>query len=467
MISMRISEIAAAVGGALQAGQGEARVCRVSSDSRDIKPGDLFVAIRGPNHDAHVYIDQALSRGAVFALADRAGADKVAQGLSRTLIVDDTVGALGRLAGYYRREVMPVSTVVVAVTGSNGKTTTKCMIDHLLSGSLRGRSSPKSFNNRIGLPLTLLSAESTDQYVVAEIGTSAPGEIAELASIASPEVGVITSIAEAHLLGLGDVHGVADEKSSLLEYIRLGGLAVINIDRPEIRPFLTRVRRARTLTIGTDSSARLRVADRRSTIYRSSFLLDGRFTVDLPMPGAHHSTNATAAFAVARWLGLDCEEILARFRTFVPPEGRTRVIEAGGITIVDDAYNANPGSVAAAIETLSMSEGNRRVLVLGDMLELGHQTPQLHAQIIMGAERAGVDVLIGVGRAMTSALDMVRSDVRRMELYSCASAADGEPLAAAVLRPRDVVWIKGSRAVGLDRLVSHLEAKWRPRSAVA
>jgi UDP-N-acetylmuramoyl-tripeptide--D-alanyl-D-alanine ligase len=268
------------------------------------------------------------------------------------LIVDDTVQALGRLAAYYRRAVMSVSTVVVAVTGSNGKTTTKCMIDHVLGGSLKGRASPKSFNNLIGLPLTLLSAEAGDQYLVAEIGTSAVGEIAALAAIASPEVGIVTSIAEAHLQGLGDVHGVADEKSSLLDSIRLGGLAVVNIDRPEIRPFLCRVQRARLVTIGTDPSARLQVADRHSTIHRSSFLLDGRFTVDLPMPGAHHATNATAAFAVARWFGIACDEIITRLGTFVPPDGRTRVIETGGITIVDDAYNANPGSVAAAIETL-------------------------------------------------------------------------------------------------------------------
>lgn len=464
---MRINQVAAAIDAHVEPCLGDQRVTRVSTDSRDIKPGDLFLAIRGPNHDAHEYIDQALDLGASFAVADRTGLAKVTRGAARTLVVEDTVHALGRLAAYYRREVMPVSTVVVAVTGSNGKTTTKCMIDHILGESLKGRSSPKSFNNRIGLPLTLLSAEADDQYIVAEIGTSAPGEIAELAAIASPEVGVITSIAEAHLQGLGDVHGVADEKSSLLEYVRLGGLAVVNIDRHEIRPFLSRVRCARTLTIGTDSSARLTVADRRSTIYRSSFLLDGRFTVDLPMPGAHHATNATAAFAVARWLGIDCEEVIARFRSFVPPDGRTRVIETGGITIVDDAYNANPGSVSAAIETLRTSEGNRRVLVLGDMLELGNHTPHLHGRIVEAADRAGVDVLIGVGSAMTEAISIAGPGLRRMQVHSCSDVGAAEKLATTVLRPRDVVWIKGSRAVGLDKLVRQLESQWRPRSAVA
>lgn len=467
MIPMRISQVAAAIDAQMEPGLGDERVTRVSTDSRDIRAGDLFLAIRGPNHDAHEYIDQALERGAAFAVADRAGHSRIVHGSRRTLIVEDTVRALGRLAGHYRREVMSVSTVVVAVTGSNGKTTTKCMIDHVLGASLKGRSSPKSFNNRIGLPLTLLSAEASDQYIVAEIGTSAPGEIAELAAIASPEVGVITSIAEAHLLGLGDVHGVANEKSTLLEYVRLGGLAVVNIDRREIRPFLSRVRCARTVTIGTDPSARLTVADRRSTIHRSSFLLDGRFTVDLPMPGAHHATNATAAFAVARWLGIDCEEIIARFRSFVPPDGRTRVIETGGITIVDDAYNANPGSVSAAIETLRTSDGNRRVLVLGDMLELGNHTPHLHGRIVESAEMAGVDVLIGVGKEMTEAIRLTGAALRRMQIHACSDVAAAEILTASVLQPRDVVWIKGSRAVGLDKLVQQLESRWRPRSAVA
>ena len=467
MIPMRLSDIAAAIGARMETGSASVLVTRISTDSRDIKPGDLFVAIRGPNHDAHRFIDRAIEQGAVAAIGDLAGLTLVKSCPGLTLIVDDTVQALGRLAAYYRRVVMPVSTVVVAVTGSNGKTTTKCMIDHVLGGSLKGRASPKSFNNRIGLPLTLLSAEAGDQYLVAEIGTSAVGEIAELAAMASPEVGALTSIAEAHLQGLGDIHGVADEKSSLLNHIRLGGLAVVNIDRPEIRPFLSRVQRARLVTIGTDATARLQVADRRSTIYQSSFLLDGRFTVDLPMPGAHHATNATAAFAVARWFGIACEEIIDRLRTFVPPEGRTRVIETGGITIVDDAYNANPGSVTAAIETLRTSGGNRRVLILGDMLELGHSAPQLHSQIVASAERAGVDVLIGVGQAMAEAIALTAPNLRRLQTISCADVAAAEELVGSVIRPRDVVWLKGSRAVGLDRLVRHLESQWGPRSAVA
>lgn len=467
MIPMRVSEIATAVGAPAEPGFDSVIVTRVSSDSRDIQPGDLFVAIRGPNHDGHKYVDTAFKKGAAAAMVEPAGVAAYSLKNRPLILLNDALAAMGRLAAHYRRCVMPVETVVVAVTGSNGKTTTKCMIDHVLSGSLTGRASPKSFNNRIGLPLTLLSAEAGDQYLVAEIGTSAPGEIAELAAIASPEVGVITSVAEAHLLGLGDVHGVADEKSSLLSAIRLGGLAVVNIDRPEIRPFLSRVQRARLVTIGSDESARLPVANRRSTIYQSSFLLDGRYHVELPMPGAHHATNATAAFAIARWFGIPCEEIVHRLSTFVPPEGRTRVVETGGITIVDDAYNANPGSVSAAIETLRTSGGNRRVLVLGDMLELGHQTPQLHGQIITSAERAGVDVLIGVGQAMTEAIAMTAPTLRRLETISCANVEAAGELVGSLLRPRDVVWLKGSRAVGLDRLVRQLENDWGPRSAVA
>lgn len=467
MIPMKLGEIAAAVGAELEPDFRELVVSRVSSDSRDIRPGDLFVALGGANRDGHEFLDESAAKGAVAGLAEPNGIAKHSPKKSPLVVVPDALTALGRLAAHYRRHVMSVETVVVAVTGSNGKTTTKCMIDHVLGGFLKGRASPKSFNNRLGLPLTLLTAEAGDQYLVAEVGTSAPGEIAELSAIASPEVGVITSIAEAHLLGLGDVHGVADEKSEILRAIRLGGLAVVNIDRPEIRPFLSRVQRARLVTIGTDESAKLPVADRRSTIYQSSFLLDGRYHVELPMPGAHHATNATAAFAVARWFGIPCDGIIRRLATFVPPEGRTRVVETGGLTIVDDAYNANPGSVAAAIETLRTSGGSRRVLILGDMLELGHHTPQLHCQIIASAEKAGVDVLVGVGQAMSEAIALTAPRLRRLETFAVPDVDVAQAVVAGVLRPRDVVWLKGSRAVGLDRLVRQLEDDWGPQTAVA
>jgi UDP-N-acetylmuramoyl-tripeptide--D-alanyl-D-alanine ligase len=487
MISMSLKEVAAAVGATCAVAHESVVVRRVSIDSREIECGDLFFAIRGPNNDAHEFVPDVGPKGAVAAVCDREGAAGLLHSPSPLpsplkgegnagagesakiplLVVDDTTVALGRLAAHYRRAVMPVGTVVIAVTGSNGKTTTKCMIDHVLSGSFKGRASPKNYNNHSGLPLTLLSAESDDQYLVAEIGTSAPGEIDTLTAIASPEVGVVTSIAEAHLEGLRDIHGVADEKSALLHHIRLGGLAVVNIDRPEIRPFLTRVQRARLVTIGVDPSARLPVADRRSTIRSSTFQLDGRFHVELPMPGAHHATNATAAFAVGRWFGLPCDEIIERLRTFVPPEGRTRVIESGGITIVDDAYNANPGSVRAAIEALLSAGAGRRVFVLGDMLELGVHTAGLHERIVAAAEKAGVDVLVGVGPAMTEAIARCASDCRRLEMLSCENADAACELVDSIIRPRDVVWIKGSRAVGLDRLVRHLESRWGPKAAVA
>jgi len=487
MIPMALKEIALATGAKAESIDDTMIARRVSIDSRDIQPGDLFFAIRGPTHDGHRFVVEATAKGAVAAVCDAPGADEFSHSRAPrptptkgeacaearvesripVLVVDDTTLALGRLAAHYRRAVMPVGTVVIAVTGSNGKTTTKCMIDHVLAGSYKGRASPKSFNNKYGLPLSILSTESDDQYLVAEVGTNAPGEIESLAAIASPEVGVITSISEAHLEGLGDVLGVADEKSSLLHHIRLGGLAVVNIDRPEIKPFLSRVQRARLLTIGVDPSARLNVAERRSTIRRSSFRLDGRFDVELPMPGAHHATNATAAFAVGRWFGMSCEQIIERLRTFVPPEGRTRVINAGAITVVDDAYNANPGSVSAAIEALRSAGAGRRVLVLGDMLELGAHAAGLHGQVIACAEKAGVDVLVGVGRTMTEAVSRCATDDRGMEVLCCDNVDSACELVDSIIRPRDVIWIKGSRAVGLDRLVRHLESHCGPRAAVA
>ncbi len=468
MIPMTLREVASALAAKCESAVEGSAVRRVTIDSRDIRSGDLFFGIRGPTHDGHKFIEAAKSGGAVAAVCDREGFETFGRGAGiACLVVDDTTAALGRLANHYRRAVMPVGTVVIAVTGSNGKTTTKCMIDHVLSASFKGRASPKSFNNKYGLPLTILSTESDDQYLVTEIGTNARGEIAALSGIASPEVAVITSIGEAHLEGLGDIHGVADEKSSLLEHVRLGGLAVVNIDRAEIMPFLGRVQRARLLTIGVDPSARLSVAERRSSIHGSSFLLDGRFRVEMPLPGAHHATNATAAFAVGRWFGMPCEQIIEQLSTFIPPEGRTRVIETGGITIVDDAYNANPGSVGAAIDALAAAGAGRRVFVLGDMLELGSFTAGLHEQIIAAADRVGIDVLVGVGAAMSEAVRAVGDQCRRTETMACDNAEASCGQVDSIVRPRDVVWIKGSRAVGLDRLVRHLEGRWGPKAAVA
>ncbi|MBU0718647.1 MAG: UDP-N-acetylmuramoyl-tripeptide--D-alanyl-D-alanine ligase, partial [Planctomycetes bacterium] len=331
MIPVSLKQVAGALGVGERPEYADIVVRRVATDSRAVEPGDLFWAVRGARFDGNEFVDQAAAKGAAACVCSSA-VDLRSSALDRRacLRVDDSVAALGRFAAYYRQEIMPRSTAVVAITGSNGKTTTKSMIDCVLAPSYPGRSAPKSFNNSIGVPLTLLSGEADDRYLIMEIGTNSRGEVAALAAIGSPDVAVITSIGEAHLEGLGDVRAVAAEKTSLLDYLRPQALAVVNTDRPEVRPLLRRGVSMRLLTFGCHPRAELRISEVDATIRGTRFLLGGKYRVELTMPGAHHTANAAAAFAVGRWFGLDPAEIVDRLRAFRPAEGRTQLAEVDG-----------------------------------------------------------------------------------------------------------------------------------------
>ena len=466
MIPMALQDVASAVGATLKPDHEPLRVLGVTTDSRRVQPGDVFFAIVGERFDGHRFIGEAGSKGAVACvcgrdrIVERSAGDKSAgPAAAPCLAVGDTVEALTRLAAHYRRHVMNDATVIVAVTGSNGKTTTKCMIDHVLSGPFKGRAAPGSFNNHIGVPLTLLSAERNDRYLVVEIGSNAPGEVEALSAIASPEIAVITSIGEAHLERLESIDGVAAEKTSLLRQVRPDGLAVVNVDRPEIRPYLSAARRARLLTVGTDASADLRVTAVRGDIRGTRFRLDGGYCIELPLPGMHHAVNAAATFAVARQLGVGAEEIVGRLRSFTPPEGRTRRLQMDGITVVDDAYNANPASMTAAVETLRQGTPGRCVLVMGDMLELGSESAALHQRAVTAVLEAGIEILVAVGPTMAHALRLLDGRHQRTRMVSCADAGAATDTLMTILTPGDTVWIKGSRAMGLDRVISDLQAR--------
>ncbi len=441
-------------------------VRRVCSDSRDVMPDDLFFALRGPTHDGHAFIKQAAAAGAAACVVDRVGAAAYGPLPLPSLTVDDTTAALGRLATWYRHHVMPVGTCVVAVTGSNGKTTTKRMIDHVLGGALQGRGSPRSFNNHIGVPLTLLSAEADDRYLVVEIGSNHPGEVAALARWTAPQVGVITSIGEAHLEGLGGLSGVMAEKLSLLDHVHPYGLGVVNTDRAGTMAYLERRQRVRLVTFGFGASARLRVERPEATITGTTFELEGRHRVELCMPGKHHATNAVAAFAVGRWFGLPPEVIIERLRTFEPAAGRTCRFQWDDVTVIDDTYNANPSSVSAAVEALSLARGGRRWFVLGDMLELGPGSEEWHSRVVQQVHRAPVDCLIAVG-ALTAgaARDVFAGEPER--LACCADAEAAAQVLVSRIQPGDTVWLKGSRAMQLDRTVDYLRRHQPCRAAVA
>jgi UDP-N-acetylmuramoyl-tripeptide--D-alanyl-D-alanine ligase len=376
--------------------------------------------------------------------------------------------ALGDLAAFYREHIIADETTVIAVTGSNGKTTTKAMIHHVLSESMPGSAAPKSFNNHIGVPLTLLSGNEGDDFLVVEIGSNAPGEVAMLAAMTQPDVAVITSIGEAHLEGFGDLMGVAAEKASIFSALRPRGLAVVNADHPELTELLKGRSPDALCTFGLSSHAEFRVSSISCRLDRTVFELSHCGRVELGIAGAHHATNAAACFAACRRMGLSPVQIVDRLRCFQPVDGRCRVVELDGITLVDDTYNANPSSVSAAIATFSSAVEGRRVMVLGDMGELGPRSAEFHEVVTRRATESGLHVLIGVGPRMTAAINrVVGESVPHCQTVCLGDAAEASDAVPPLLLDGDTVWLKGSRATELDQVVKRIVAEVGRPTAVA
>lgn len=449
MIPLTLDEIISAIGGRATCRLPRVSVSGVSTDSRTCRAGELFLAIRGERFDGHAFVDEALERRAIAAIVETC-----ADGDDRPLIrVGDTVAALGRLAAYHRDQI---PTTVIAVTGSNGKTTTKCMIDHVLSRRLKGRGARASFNNAIGVPLTLLSARRGDDYLVVEIGSNARGEVAALAKMASPNVGVVTSIGDAHLAGFDNRSGVAVEKMSLLTHVRRGGLAVVNADNEDIERMVNRGVGCKVVTFGVSDRADVRVGDVVTCVDSTRFTINGRFAVTLAMPGGHNALNAAAAFAVCRRLALEPEEIIEALATFKLPPMRLNVVRLGRMTVIDDSYNANPESTAAAVEVLSRVSNGRRVFVAGDMLELGLAASALHEETGRRIGKANIDLLVAVGEYGDAVIDGARAVNAEVETIRYANTAAACRDLPKRLTEFDTVLFKGSRGMGLDRLARHV-----------
>lgn len=472
MIKLTLTEIIEAIQGTVAAEPPPISIASISTDSRVIEPGSIFFALPGENFDGHDFVAAAFAKGAAAAVvaAERAstlGARLAIDGrLPGVLIsVDKVLSALGRLASFHRRQL---ACDVIGVVGSNGKTTTKAMIDHILSGRLQGRASPKSFNNAVGVPLTLLSAGRGDDYLVVEIGTNAPGEIAQLAALANPEMIVLTSIGEEHLEGLRDLAGVAAEEAAVLKHLKTGGFAALNCDSPEMQPFLN-AHGPNIATFGRAESADVRVTKIQYSHPWLNFTLNDRFPYRLSMPGAHNAVNAAGAAMIARRLGFDHPEIAARLETFSPPPMRTDVQRIGPITIINDAYNANPSSAFAAIELLeSMPAEGRRILVFGEMRELGLQRVAMHHRVAQRIAAGTLQHVVFVGPAadlMAPALSNGSSG--RLGVDTAESVDAAASILQALLQPGDVVLLKASRAVGLERILGPLRSALAPPGVAA
>lgn len=459
-----------------------APVLGISTDSRSIKAGQAFVALRGGNFDGHRFVVDAAAAGAPFVIIDDAGclpAEGIKAGVG-VMKVADTSGALLKLAGAYRKSL--ARTKVIAVCGSNGKTTTTRLITHLLSQSFRGTASLKSFNNAVGVPLTILSAKENDQFLVCEVGTNAPGEIATLGEVVQPDIAVITSIGREHLEGLADLAGVAKEEAAILKFLRAKGCAIVTADSPELAEHVSKsgitAQGGVVVTFGRDQGANIRLTKAAHEVLPGGggviglrFTINARQEVLLPLVGEHNALNAIAAMLVARRMGMDDAKAASALASAAGADMRLSVIDVGPVRVINDAYNANPDSMLAAIQTVAllrqsvMRERTRLVLVLGQMLELGGAAEALHRQIgetIAAMPEGTVDRVALVGprfRAGGEALSRGGYSAQRL-LHVSETDAPGVEAVASIIQPGDLVLLKGSRAVRLERVLDAIKTRF-------
>ncbi|RMG36241.1 MAG: UDP-N-acetylmuramoyl-tripeptide--D-alanyl-D-alanine ligase [Gammaproteobacteria bacterium] len=452
MISMRLSEAAQLLGGRLHGR--DARFSRVSSDSRTLATGELFVALVGPHFDAHDYLPVAAQRGAVAAMVQRPVETPMP-----TVQVPDTRRALGELAQAWRQRA-PAR--IVAVTGSNGKTTVKEMLAAILSRSHSVLATRGNLNNEIGMPLTLLRLQD-EAFGVIEMGANRPGEIGYLSRIARPDVAVLNNAGRAHLEGFGSVRGVARAKAEILEGLAEGGTFVFNADDPHAGLWRKLAAGRSLLGFGLDATADVRsppeslhierIGDRFETRFDVEHA-GGRFELRLSLAGAHNRMNALAATAAALALGVSPDDVKAGLASMRPVKGRLcPVPAASGALLLDDSYNANPDSVAAAVAVLAALPG-RRTLVLGDLGELGPEQERLHAELGELAGRAGIERLVTCGQLSRHAGERFPGDWRHFDEWEAVVRHLEQ-----VVEPKDALLVKGSRASAMDRVVRSLAAE--------
>lgn len=459
-MELLLSEITAILGTSSQAAERLAR--GYSIDSRTLTAGQLFFAIRGPRFDGHQFVGQALDRGAVGAVVEhtyRAHCPPpVAAGL---LAVRDTAEALQQLALAVRRKW---GKAVVAVTGSTGKSTTKEMTAAILGERFTVLKSQGNLNNYYGLPLTLLALKPAHDVAVVELAMSAPGEIALLTRIAEPQVGVVTNVAPVHLQFFDSVDSIARAKRELVDNLSSSATVVLNFDDVRVRRFAEGFA-GRTLTFGFEAGADFRALEVGPGIGGGTQFrvagpgFDGRF--NLVLPGQHNIQNALAAIAAASVFGATPEECRRALARFQPLPQRSEILTLpGGVTVISDCYNSNPLAMEKMLETLATWPGaQRRVVVAGEMLELGASAPELHRQVGRKCSSSGVEWLIAVqgdGRYFLEGAQEAGLAKERGQFFD--HAGDAGEFCQGLLQPGDVVLVKGSRAVHLEKVVELLQS---------
>ncbi|WP_244277037.1 UDP-N-acetylmuramoyl-tripeptide--D-alanyl-D-alanine ligase [Geodermatophilus obscurus] len=470
---MSLAEVAEAVGGRLTPDAVGTVAGKVTVDSRAVAPGDLFVAVPGERVDGHDFLAAAADAGAVAALATRP------DGALPCVVVDEPVAALGRLAAAVHTRLAGAGgarghrLVTVGITGSSGKTSTKDLLGQVLATAGATVSPPGSYNNDIGLPLTVLDADEDTRFLLLEMGSRGRGHIARLCRVARPDVGVVLNVGSAHLGEFGSADEIAVAKGELVEALPAGGTAVLNADDPRVIGMAPRTR-ARVVPTGRSAAADVRAEDvALDEAGRAGFTLvagGARAAVRLQVVGEHQVANALSAAAAALAAGMAPDAVAAALSAAVPrSRWRMEVTRRDdGVTVVNDAYNANPESMRAALAALAGLPARRRVAVLGAMAELGPGAADEHERLGRDAVAAGVDLVVAVGPDAVGIADGALAagaredgdadggaDRRAVRVPDRAAARE---LLTEVLVPGDVVLVKASRSYGLEVLAADLLA---------
>ncbi|BBO16718.1 UDP-N-acetylmuramyl pentapeptide synthase [Candidatus Brocadia pituitae] len=454
MEDLYFNEIIEAVDGWRIGGGKDVRVKGVSIDSRTIQNGDLFFALKGERVDGHHYILPAMKSGAAGAVVSCVENIDEAYEHFPVICVKDTVTALGDLARYYRRK-LPAK--IIGITGSNGKTTTKEMTYHVLSQFGSVVRSQKSFNNYIGVPLTLFAIENKHHYGVLEMGTNAPGEILRLSEIGAPDVAVILNVSQTHLEGLGDTEGVASAKGEILENLSTEGVFVYNADNLWCVRIADRFP-GKKISFGFSPHAQIRCTNAKKEGEGYRLVVNGCLEIDLPVPGYHNISNCLASFAVCHALGHNIYRLKEVFSSFHLPHMRMERQRIGNITLINDAYNANPESVRAALAYLQeMNAKGRRVFICGDMLELGSDTVRFHREIGERVAQTSIDLLWTVGEHAAEIAKAAKlSGMSERRIASFKETTDIPDSEMGEFRENDTVLIKGSRGMHMENIIEKL-----------
>ena len=450
MNPLTLSQMAEFAGASLVSGNGNVVIKKVSTDSRTIKAGELFVALRGENFEGHDFVEASVKAGATGALVDFNWAGSVPNNFA-LLRATDTLQAYQTLAANYRKSL---GLKVLAITGSNGKTSTKDFAASVLARKFRVTKTEGNFNNHVGLPRTILEATSEDEVAVWEIGMNHPGEIAPLSKIAAPDAAIITNIGVAHIEFMGSREAIAAEKGALAEAVAPQGTVIVNADDPFSREIAARTH-AKVIFAGTTGGAVQAIGIRQSAGGAEFTIVEGahRCRAQLPVAGSHMVQNALLAVAAGRAFGLSIEECAAGLAAAPLTKARLQIKEIGGVQFLDDSYNANPDSMKAALQTLvELDTEGKRIAVLGEMRELGAESERGHREVGETAATLGVDQLITVGDAAkliaegacTAGLDKVSS---------ARSTLEAAKLLGEIAEPGDLVLIKGSRAARTEEVI--------------